>query len=159
VNATGVTAGPAESNGKLLLGTRRDSLHVTCGLTACTPGSAPGPTLGNEYGKTLPFLLLSPLHPFNGPFSRTIWVSRYQKCKPVWIKMRHEMMRFSDGSGISWTICKQSAPRSRQITTPTPHHSNFYRPAALPLSSPAMSTPAKSSVNVQSCSFSQPCSS
>jgi len=33
----------------------RDSLHVTCGLTACTPGSAPGPTLGNEYGKILPF--------------------------------------------------------------------------------------------------------
>jgi len=30
-----------------------------------------------------------------------------------------------DGSGISWTICKQSAPRSRQITTPTPHHSIF----------------------------------
>jgi len=33
------------------------SLHITCGLTACTPGSAPGPTLGNEYGKTLLFLL------------------------------------------------------------------------------------------------------
>jgi len=30
-----------------------------------------------------------------------------------------------DGSGISWTICKQSAPRSRQITTPTPLHSIF----------------------------------
>ena len=29
------------------------------------------------------------------------------------------------GSGIRWTICKQSAPRSRQITTPTPHHSIF----------------------------------
>ena len=41
--------------GRLLLGIWRDSLHVTCGLTACTPGSAPGPTLGNEYGKTLPF--------------------------------------------------------------------------------------------------------
>jgi len=26
---------------------------VTCGLTACTPGSAPGLTLGNEYGKPL----------------------------------------------------------------------------------------------------------
>jgi len=26
-------------------------------------------------------------------------------------------------SGISWTICKRSAPHSRQITTPTPHHS------------------------------------
>ena len=58
MNATGVTAGPAESNGRLLLGIWRDSLHVTCGLTACTPGSAPGPTLGNEYGKTLPL----PLH-------------------------------------------------------------------------------------------------
>ena len=49
-----VTAGLAESNGSLLPGLWRDSLHVTCGLTACTPGSAPGPTLGNEYGKTLP---------------------------------------------------------------------------------------------------------
>ena len=26
-------------------------------------------------------------------------------------------------SGISWTICKQCAPCSRQITTSTPHHS------------------------------------
>jgi len=55
VKATGVTAGLAESNGSLLPGLWRDSLHITCGLTACTPGSAPGPTLGNEYGKTLPF--------------------------------------------------------------------------------------------------------
>ena len=57
VRATKVNAGLAESNGKLLLGVKiwRDSLHVTCGLTACTLGSAPGPTLGNEYGKTLPF--------------------------------------------------------------------------------------------------------
>ena len=28
------------------------------------------------------------------------------------------------GSGISWAICK-CAPRSRQITTPAPHHSSF----------------------------------
>ena len=56
VKAAEVTAGLAASNGSLLLGIWRDSLHVTCGLTACTPGSAPGPTLGNEYGKTLPFL-------------------------------------------------------------------------------------------------------
>ena len=56
MKATKVTAGLAESNGRLLLGIWRDSLHVTCGLTACTPGSAAGPTLGNEYGKTLPFL-------------------------------------------------------------------------------------------------------
>jgi len=55
VKATKVNAGLAESNGRLLLGIWRDSLYVTCGLTSCTPGSAPGPTLGNEYGKTLPF--------------------------------------------------------------------------------------------------------
>jgi len=34
---------------------RVDDLTVTCRLTACTPGSAPGPTLGIEYGKPLPF--------------------------------------------------------------------------------------------------------
>jgi len=55
VKATELTAGLAESNGSLLPGLWRDSLHVTCGLTACTPGSALGPMLGNEYGKTLPF--------------------------------------------------------------------------------------------------------
>jgi len=55
-----VKASLAESNDSLLPGLWRDSLHVTCELTACTPGSAPGPTLGNEslgneYGKNLPF--------------------------------------------------------------------------------------------------------
>ena len=34
-------------------------LKVTCKLTACTPGSAPGPTLGNEYGRTLPLPIYS----------------------------------------------------------------------------------------------------
>ena len=61
MRATEVTAGLTESNGSILSGLWRDLLHVTCGLTACTPGSAPGPTLGNEYGKTLPFTLLSEL--------------------------------------------------------------------------------------------------
>jgi len=57
VKATEVTAGLEESNGSLLPVLWRDSLHVTCELTACTPGSAPGPRLCNEYGKTLPFYL------------------------------------------------------------------------------------------------------
>jgi len=39
--------------------------------------------------------------------------------------MGQEMMGFRGCSGISWTMCEQSAPRSRQITTPTPHHSIF----------------------------------
>jgi len=34
-----------------------DLWSVTCGLTACTPGSAPGPTLDKEYGKHLPALV------------------------------------------------------------------------------------------------------
>jgi len=67
MKATEVTAGLAKSNGSLLPGIWRDSLHVTCGLTACTPGSAPGSTLGNEYGKTLPFLM---------PKSRSIYDAR-----------------------------------------------------------------------------------
>ena len=45
VKATEVTAGLVESNGSLPPG---GWLKVTCGLTACTPGSAPGPELGNE---------------------------------------------------------------------------------------------------------------
>ena len=31
------------------------------------------------------------LHPFNGPFSRTIWISLHQKGKPFWILMKQEM--------------------------------------------------------------------
>jgi len=42
------------------------------------------------------------------------------------------------GSGISCTICK-SAPHSRQITMPAPHHWVFYRPNALPATQPTAS--------------------
>jgi len=42
-------------------------------------------------------------------------------------------------SGISSTICKQSAPRSRQITTPASHHSNFTGLDALPDTKPTVS--------------------
>ena len=44
-----------------------------------------------------------------------------RKVKPIWILLKQETV---SGSGISWTICK-SAPRSRQITMPAPHHSVF----------------------------------
>jgi len=39
--------------------------------------------------------------------------------------MRQDMIEFWDGSGVSWTMCKQSAPHTRQITTPAAHHSIF----------------------------------
>ena len=61
------------------------------------------------------------VHTFNGPLSGTTQVSRYHKGKPIWILLKQETV---SGSGISWAICK-SAPRSRQITTSTPHHSSF----------------------------------
>ena len=44
-----------------------------------------------------------------------------RKAKPIWILLKQETV---SGSGISWAICK-SAPRSRQVTTPAPHHSVF----------------------------------
>ena len=53
--------------------------------------------------------------------------------------MRQEMMGFGEGSGISWTTCKQSAPRSSQITTRTPHHSIFHRPDVIPGGQPTVS--------------------
>ena len=55
LSAGKVTAYPAESNGSLLPGD-----DFACRLTACTLGSASGPTLGNEYGRTwlLPYIIL-----------------------------------------------------------------------------------------------------
>ena len=57
------------------------------------------------------------------------------KVKPIWILLKQET---ASGSGIIWATCK-SAPRSRQITTPAPHHSVFYRPDALPGAQPTAS--------------------
>jgi len=71
-------------------------------------------------------------HLFNGPFQGLPrWVGT-RKVKPVWILLKQETV---SGSGISWAIYK-SAPRFRQITTPAPHHSVFYRPDALPATQP-----------------------
>jgi len=67
-----------------------------------------------------PPLLKLLLHPFNGLFSRTTWVRQYQKGKTS-LDLNEAR---DDGvwgcSVISWTICKQSAPHSRKIISPTP---------------------------------------
>ena len=75
-------------------------------------------------------------HPFNGPLSRITQVSRYQKDKTN-LDFTEQQQTVS-GSGISWAMCK-SAPRSRQITTPAPQHSVFYRSDALPAAQPTAS--------------------
>ena len=73
-------------------------------------------------------------HPFNGPFSGTTQVSRYQIYKkPIWILLKQETV---SGSGISWDIYK-SANHSRQITTPAPHCSVYLQ--ALPVAQPTAS--------------------
>ena len=74
-------------------------------------------------------------HPFNGPFPGLPRWAGTRKVKPIWILLKQETV---SGSGISWVICK-SAPRSRQITMPAPHHSFFYRPDALPAAQPTAS--------------------
>ena len=60
-----------------------------------------------------------------------------RKVKPIRILLKQETV---SGSGISWAMCK-SAPCSRQITMPAPHHSVFYRPDALPAAQPTASKP------------------
>jgi len=71
--------------------------------------------------KTWAFHTHTHTHTFNGPLSGTTRVSRSRKAKPIWILLKQETV---SGSGISWAICK-SAPCSRQINTPAPHHSVF----------------------------------
>ena len=60
-------------------------------------------------------------HPFNGPFPGLPRWAGTRKVKPIWILLKQETV---SGSGISWDI-RKSAPHSRQITIPTPHHSVF----------------------------------
>jgi len=74
-------------------------------------------------------------HPFNCPFPGLPGWASTRKVKPIWILRKQETV---SGSGISWATCK-SAPRSRQITTPAPFHSVFYRPDALPDAQPTAS--------------------
>ena len=82
-------------------------------------------------------------HPFNGPFSRTTRVGRYQKGKTN--------LDFTEARDSEWQwhqlgLCK-SAPHSRQITTPAAHHSVFYRPDALPAAQPTASKHWRHTIN------------
>ena len=84
-------------------------------------------------------LLLLLLHPFNGLFSRTTWVSRYQKGKTS--------LDLNEASGdgvLGWqwhlladmqTICTSLQTDNRINTSSL----NFYRPAAVPDAQPTVS--------------------
>jgi len=58
---------------------------------------------------------------FNGPFPGLSGWAGTRKVKAIWILLKQETV---SGSSISWAICK-SASRSRQTTTPAPHHPVF----------------------------------
>jgi len=64
----------------------------------------------------------------------------------MWISMRQEMTGFWDGSGISWTTGKQSAPRQDRYHTNT-SSLNFYRPDALPDAQATKSVKAPKALN------------
>jgi len=80
--------------------------------------------------------LLLLLQPFSGLFSRTTWVSRYQKGKPLWIQLEQEMMRWQwhqlDHVQI---ICTSLQTDNHASTSPF----SFYRPDALPTAKPTAS--------------------
>jgi len=75
--------------------------------------------------KKLNQTLLLLLNTSNVLFSMTTWVSRYQKGKTSLDLNEASDDGTLECSGISWTIHKQPAPCSRQITTSTPHHLIF----------------------------------
>ena len=74
-------------------------------------------------------------HTFNDPLSGTTRVSWYQKGKTN--------LDFTEARDSEWQWNPlgyvQVCTRSRQITTPAPHHSVFYRPDALPAAQPTVS--------------------
>ena len=63
--------------------------------------------------------------PIEGPFLKLPGWAGTRKVKPIWILLA--------SAGLA--TCK-SAPRSREITMPAPHHSVFYTPDALPAVQP-----------------------
>ena len=118
------------------LRTSRACLRL-CGncVTSCTSffrGSDPAIYKAPETGITDTHTHTPVLRPFFRDYPGRAGT---RKVKPIWTLLKQETV---SGSGIRWAICK-SAPRSRQIATPAPHHSVFYRPDALPAAQPTAS--------------------
>jgi len=90
-------------------------------------------------------------HPFNGPFSGTTRLGRYQKGQT---SLDFNEARDSEWQWHQMAIYK-SAPRSRQITTPAPHHSVFYI-GRMPFLPPNQQRQSSEGTNVEQCGF-KPC--
>ena len=114
------------------------SVKIQIGFSFLVPAHPGSPDKGLLDGCVCVCVAVTHTHtqPFNDPVSGTTRVTWYQKGKTNLDFTEAE--ETVSGSGISWDICK-SAPRCRQITTPAPHRSVFYRPDALPAAQPTAS--------------------
>ena len=77
----------------------------------------------------------STLHPFNGFYSRTAWVSRHQEGKPFWTLMKQEMRwqwHQLDHMEITCTLLQTD---NHACTSPL----SYYRLGALPATQPIAS--------------------
>ena len=122
-------------------------LPVLCDILKVTHGSSVAMCL---WADTLMYIRLHTIHTHTHTHLTALclglpgWAGT-RKVKPIWILLEQETV---SGSGIRWAICK-SAPRSRQITMPAPHHSVFYRPDALPAAQPTASKHWRHNICVQ----------
>jgi len=99
-------------------------------------GNLKGPLLSQVLNECSHAYILLLLHPFNAFFSRTTWVSWYQKGKPFWILLEQEIM------GWQWHELDQMQIICTSLRTAN-HAStsafNFYRSDALPATQPTAS--------------------
>ena len=75
--------------------------------------------------------------PFNGLFSRTTWVGRYQKDKPFWILLKQEITGWQWHQLNHMQIICTSLQTDNHGSTSSLHI--FYRPDALPAAQPTAS--------------------
>jgi len=78
-------------------------------------------------------------HPFNGLFSRTTSVSRYQKGKTSLDLWGKRWWGFGTAVASAGPYANNLHLAPDRKTTPTPHDSNFYRLDALPDAQPTVS--------------------
>ena len=77
-------------------------------------------------------IIITYTHPFNGPFSGTTWVSRYQKGKIN--------LDFTEARDSEWQWHQLGRMQvCTSIPMPAPNHSVLYRPDALPATKPTAS--------------------
>ena len=104
-------------------------------------------TISRSFVRCIEYPAHTPHTRLTAPFPGLLGWACTRKVKPIWILLKQETV---SGSVISWAICK-SAPCSRQITTPAPHHSSFLQ-AGCPSCRPTNSVKAlKAKIQYPAC--------